>query len=325
MNARHVLGYSAHQIASGYCSYSLTGRIKIDFFSLLYYTKLHDKNQEFGFRIESSEKERIMFMKIGFIGCGNMGSAMIGGILKKGIFQKEEIIVSNLTEEGSRRSREKLGVVTTLDNCEVVRNAKIVVLAVKPQFYEEVLEEIKGELTPEHMIMGIAPGKTLAWLEEKCGQPLKVVRMMPNTPAQVGEGMTGACKNERVTEEDEASIREITESFGRVEFVPERLMDAVGAVSGCSPAYVFMFIEAMADAAVALGMPRKQAYSFASQAVLGSAKMVLETGMHPGELKDMVTSPAGTTIEGVRTLEKQGFRSSVFEALMAAAEKGRKL
>ena len=271
------------------------------------------------------EKERTIIMKIGFIGCGNMGSAMIGGILKKGIFRKEEIIVSNLTEEGSRRSREKLGVVTTLDNCEVVRSAKIVVLAVKPQFYEEVLEEIRGELTPEHIIVGIAPGKTLAWLEEKCGQPLKVVRLMPNTPARVGEGMTGACINERVTEEDKEQIREITESFGRTEFVPERLMDAVGAVSGCSPAYVFMFIEAMADATVALGMPRKQAYAFASQAVLGSARMVLETGMHPGELKDMVTSPAGTTIEGVRTLEKEGFRSAVFEALIACAEKGKRL
>lgn len=264
-------------------------------------------------------------MKIGFIGCGNMGSAMIGGILKKGIFQKDEIIVSNLTEEGSKRSREKLGVVTTLDNCEVVERAKLVVLAVKPQFYEEVLREVKGRLTPEHMIVGIAPGKTLAWLEEKSGQPLKVVRLMPNTPALVGEGMTGACINERVTQEDADRIREIAGSFGRVEFVPERLMDAVGAVSGCSPAFIFMMIEAMADAAVDLGMARKQAYSFASQAVLGSAKMVLETGMHPGELKDMVTSPAGTTIEGVRILEKAGFRSAMFEALMAAAEKGRKL
>lgn len=264
-------------------------------------------------------------MKIGFIGCGNMGSAMIGGILKKGIFQKEEIIVSNLTEEGSKRSREKLGVATTLDNCEVVRRSKLVVLAVKPQFYEEVLKEIKNELTAEHMIVGIAPGKTLAWIQEKCGLPLKVVRFMPNTPAMVGEGMTGVCVNERVTQEEIKKIREITDSFGRTEFVPERLMDAVGAVSGCSPAYIFMVIEAMADAAVELGMARKQAYSFAAQAVLGSAKMVLETGMHPGELKDMVTSPAGTTIEGVRTLEKAGFRSAMFEALVAAAEKGRKL
>ena len=195
----------------------------------------------------------------------------------------------------------------------------------KPQFYEEVISQIKGCLTPDHMIVGIAPGKTLAWLEEKCEQPLKVVRLMPNTPAQVGEGMTGACANDRVTKEDLDQILAITNSFGRTEVVPERLMDAVGAVSGCSPAYVFMFIEAMADAAVAQGMPRKQAYQFASQSVLGSAKMVLETGMHPGELKDMVCSPAGTTIEGVRTLEKNGFRSAVFEALQAASDKGKQM
>ena len=264
-------------------------------------------------------------MKIGFIGCGNMGSAMIGGILKNGVFEKNEIIVSNLTEEGSRRSREKLGVVTTLDNCEVVKNANIVILAVKPQFYEEVIGEIKSFLTPQHMIVGIAPGKTLAWLEEKCEQPLKVVRLMPNTPAQVGAGMTGACVNDRLTEEDLDQILAITNSFGRTEVVPERLMDAVSAVSGCSPAYVFMFIEAMADAAVAQGMPRKQAYQFAAQAVLGSAKLLLETGMHPGELKDMVCSPAGTTIEGVRILEKNGFRSAVFEALQGAADKGKKM
>lgn len=264
-------------------------------------------------------------MKIGFIGCGNMASAMIGGILKKGIYEKEEIIVSNLTEAGSRRSQEKLGVVTTLDNKEVVRSTKTVVLAVKPQFYEEVLKEVQEELTPDHLIVGIAPGKTLAWLEEKSGKPLKVVRMMPNTPALVGEGMTGFCANGRVTEEELTEIRTITESFGRSEMVPERLMDTVGAVSGSSPAYVFMFIEAMADAAVAQGMTRKQAYSFASQAVLGSAKMVLETGMHPGELKDMVCSPAGTTIEGVRALEKAGMRSAIYEPLQACADKSKKL
>lgn len=262
-------------------------------------------------------------MKIGFIGCGNMATAMIGGILKKGIFQKEEMIVSNLTEEGSRRSREGLGVVTTLDNREVVQRAKLIVLAVKPQFYEEVLEEVKDLFTSEHLVIGIAPGKTLAWLEEKCGQPMKVARFMPNTPALVGEGMTGACINEKITEEDQKLLQMIAESFGKVEFVPERLMDAVGAVSGCSPAYVFMFIEAMADAAVAQGMPRKQAYAFAAQAVAGSAKLVMETGRHPGDLKDMVCSPAGTTIQGVRTLEKNGFRSAVFEALTAAAEKGK--
>ena len=264
-------------------------------------------------------------MKIGFIGCGNMGSAMIGGILRKGLFTKDEIIVSNLTEAGSRRSRETLGVVTTLDNCQVVKEASTVVLAVKPQFYEEVLEEVRPFLTPGHTIIGIAPGKTLAWLEEKAGLPLKVIRFMPNTPAQVGEGMTAVCANERVSAPELDEILKITDSFGCTEVIPERLMDAASAVSGCSPAYVFMFIEAMADAAVCQGMPRAQAYRFASQAVLGSAKMVLETGRHPGDLKDMVCSPSGTTIEGVRTLEKNGFRSAVFEALQAAAEKGKKL
>ena len=247
-------------------------------------------------------------MKIGFIGCGNMASAMIGGILKKGIVKKEEIIVSNLTEAGSRRSREKLGVETTMDNRQVVTQAEIVFLAVKPQFYEEVLTEIKDLLTEKHILVGIAPGKTLKWLEDTCGCPVKTVRLMPNTPAQVGAGMTAGCCNDRVTEDEAQKIREIAESFGRFEFIPERLI-----------------IEAMADAAVAQGLPRSQAYSFAAQAVMGSAKMVLETGRHPAELKDMVCSPAGSTIEGVRILEDKGMRSAVFEALTGAAEKGKRL
>ena len=259
-------------------------------------------------------------MKIGFIGCGNMASAMIGGILKNGVFDKNEIIVSNLTEEGSKRSREKLGVVTTMDNCEVVKNANIVILAVKPQFYEEVISQIKGCLTPDHMIVGIAPGKTLAWLEEKCEQPLKVARLMPNTPALVGEGITAACSNENVTPEELDTVTGILRGFGKCEVVPEHLMDVVTSVSGSSPAYVFMFIEAMADAAVEQGMPRAQAYKFAAQAVMGSAKMVLETGKHPGELKDMVCSPAGTTIKAVRVLEKEGLRSAVIEAMDACAD-----
>lgn len=254
-----------------------------------------------------------------------MASAMIGGILKKGIVKKNEIIVSNLTEAGSRRSREKLGVETTLNNCEVAEKAEILFLAVKPQFYEEVITEIRDFLTEKQILVGIAPGKNLKWLEDTCGRSMKVVRLMPNTPAQVGEGMTAGCCNERVTEEEAQKISEIAGSFGRFEFIPERLMDAFSAVCGCSPAYVFMFIEAMADAAVAQGLPRSQAYSFAAQAVMGSAKMVLETGKHPGELKDMVCSPAGSTIEGVRILEKNGMRSAVFEALTGAAEKGKRL
>lgn len=264
-------------------------------------------------------------MKLGFIGCGNMGSAMIGGILKKGLLPGEEIMASHKTEAGAKRSKEQLGIETTLDNREVAKSCSTLVLAVKPQFYEEVINEIKDLLTFDHLIIGIAPGKSLSWLEEKCGQPLRIARFMPNTPARIGQGMTGMCYNERLSEEDIRQVKEIGDSFGRTEIVPERLMDAVMAASGSSPAFVFMFIEAMADAAVALGMPRKQAYSFAAQAVAGSAELLLETGLHPGELKDMVCSPAGTTIEGVRVLEREGFRSAVMEALLACAEKGKKM
>ena len=251
-------------------------------------------------------------MKIGFIGCGNMASAMIGGILEKGICSKQEIIVSNRTVEGNERSKKNLGVNVTLDNCQVVRETKTVVLAVKPQFYEEVIAQVKGLITEKHVIISIAPGKTLRWLEEKFGKPVKIVRTMPNTPALVGEGMTGVCANSYVQDIEMAGIKEILGSFGRYEVIPERLMDVVVSVSGSSPAYVFMFIEAMADAAVADGMPRAQAYEFAAQAVMG-------------ELKDMVCSPGGTTIEAVRQLEKGGFRSSIIEAMKACVEVGRKM
>ncbi|MGI6069457.1 MAG: pyrroline-5-carboxylate reductase [Blautia sp.] len=264
-------------------------------------------------------------MKIGFIGCGNMASAIIGGILKKGICGKEEIMVSNLTEAGSRRSQETLGVVTTRDNKEVVKNSRIVFLAVKPQYYADVISEVKDLITMEHLVITIAPGKTLDWLAKQFGKDLKIVRTMPNTPALVGEGMTGMCANEWVTEEEKIQVKEVLESFGKVEEVPEHLLDVVVSVSGSSPAYIFMMIEAMADAAVADGMPRAQAYKFAAQAVMGSAKMVLETGKHPGELKDMVCSPGGTTIEAVRCLERDGFRSAVIEAMKSCVEKGRNM
>lgn len=263
--------------------------------------------------------------KIGFIGCGNMATAIIGGILKNEIFTKEEIIVSNLTEEGKKRSEEKLGVTATLDNCQVVKEAEILVLAIKPQFLQEVIAEIKQHVTEDQLVISIAAGKSLEWLENAFEKPLKMVRLMPNTPAMVGEGMTSISPNPKVTPEELALVQNLTNSFGKSEIVPERLIDPVMSLSGSSPAYVYMMIEAMADAGVADGMPRKQAYRFAAQAVLGSAKMVLETGMHPGELKDMVCSPAGTTIEAVGVLEKTGFRSSIFEAMRACVAKGKKM
>ncbi len=253
-------------------------------------------------------------MKLGFIGTGNMASAIMGGVINKELIPANEIIGADLFAPGRERVKAQFGINVTANNKEVVENADVIILSVKPQFYADVISEIKDVVKDNQIIITIAPGKTLAWLAEQFGKDVKIVRTMPNTPAMVGEGMTAACPNEHMTEDEIAYAKTILESFSKVEIVPERLMDTVTAVSGSSPAYVYMFIEALADAAVLGGMPRPQAYKFAAQAVLGSAKMVLETGKHPGELKDMVCSPAGTTIGAVRVLEEKGFRSAVIEA-----------
>ena len=262
-------------------------------------------------------------MKLGFIGAGNMSKAIMCGVLKNEIFKPEEVIASDLYVPGLEAAKESLGINITTDNKEVAKNSEVLILAVKPQFYADVIKEISEYITEKQIIVTIAPGKTLEYLKDTFGHPVKIVRTMPNTPALVGEGITGVCHNALVTKEELDYVCNILNGFGKAEVVPERLMDVVVSVSGSSPAYVFMFIEAMADAAVADGMPRPQAYKFAAQAVLGSAKMVLETGKHPGELKDMVCSPAGTTIEAVRVLEEKGFRSAVFEAMKACAEKSK--
>ena len=259
-------------------------------------------------------------MKLGFIGTGNMAGAIMGGIIKKGILGADEIIGSDILEQGREHVKSLYGIHVTADNLEVIDKAEIVILSVKPQYYASTIAQIKDHVRKDQMIITIAPGKTLKWLHEQFGKDVKIIRTMPNTPAMVGEGMTAACANEFVNKEELEYAVEILSSFGKVEIIPENLMDVVVSTSGSSPAYVFMFIEAMADAAVADGMPRAQAYRFAAQAVYGSAKMVLETGKHPGELKDMVCSPAGTTIEAVRVLEKNGFRSAVMEAMKSCTE-----
>lgn len=264
-------------------------------------------------------------MKLGFIGTGNMASAIMGGIIKNQLISADEIIGADVYASSREKAKEQFGIHVTADNHEVVENADVVVLSVKPQFYEEVICEIRDFVRADQIVITIAPGKTLAWLAEKFDKGVKLVRTMPNTPALVGAGMTAMCPNEHMTEEEINYVRMLLGSFGRVEIVTERLMDTVVSVSGSSPAYVFMMIEAMADAAVSGGMPRTQAYQFAAQAVMGSAKMVLETGKHPGELKDMVCSPGGTTIEAVRTLEECGFRSAVIEAMKVCEEKSKSI
>lgn len=264
-------------------------------------------------------------MKIGFIGAGNMAKAMMEKIIANGIFTKDEIIASDAFDAALEAAKESLGITVTKDNKEVARKSDVLMLSVKPQYYETVIKEIRDVVDETKLIVTVAPGQTLERVEGLFGKALKIVRTMPNTPALVGEGMTAACASEKVTKEELDYVCNILRSFGKVEVVGEHLMDAVVAVSGSAPAYVYIFIEAMADAAVADGMPRALAYEFAAQVVMGSAKMVLETGKHPGELKDMVCSPGGTTIEAVRVLEEKGFRSTVFEAMKACSAKAKSL
>ena len=257
-------------------------------------------------------------MKVGFIGGGNMASAMIGGMIQKGVVSADDILVSVRTEKSVERLTNQFGVQATMENEAVVAGSDLVFLAVKPNQIKNIINLVKNFISPEKIIVSILPGKSLQWLGTEIGKPTKLIRTMPNTPALVGEGMTGVCANDLVTEEELQLVLTLLKSFGRAEVVPEYLMDTVS-----SPAYVFLFLEALADAAVAEGMPRKQAYEFAAQSVLGSAKMLLETGMHPGELKDMVCSPGGTTIEAVAVLERENLRSAVIDATRACIRKSK--
>lgn len=252
-----------------------------------------------------------------------MAKAIISGILGKGEIKNTDIIASDVSADALKAVEKSMGIAVCSDNKKIVEQSDYIIMAIKPVYMEEVIKEISSSVSKDKVIITLAPGKTLAWLGETFGKDVKIIRTMPNTPAMVGEGITALCRNGFVSDGELETAKHIIESFGKAEVVPESLMDAVCGVSGSSPAFVFMFIEAMADAAVAEGMPRPQAYKFAAQSVLGSAKLVLETGKHPGELKDMVCSPAGTTIEGVGVLENMGFRSAVIEAVRAAAEKSK--
>lgn len=260
---------------------------------------------------------------IGFIGCGNMGSAMINGIVGSGLIPANKVIASARSKDTLDRMKETYHIEVTKDNTKVAEKADILFLAVKPNMYEEVIAQIRDCIKKEALIVSIAAGKTIANIEALFGRPVKLVRSMPNTPAMVLESMSALTPNTAISPEELKKIITIFSSFGKCEVVTEKLMDAVTGVSGSSPAYVYMFIEAMADAAVFDGMPRAQAYKFAAQSVLGAAKMVLETGKHPGELKDAVCSPGGTTIEAVAKLEELNLRGTVITAQHTCTEKSK--
>ncbi|KLA25627.1 pyrroline-5-carboxylate reductase [Bacillus cereus] len=262
-----------------------------------------------------------MNKQIGFIGCGNMGIAMIGGMINKNIVSPNQIICSDLNVSNLKNASDKYGITITTNNNEVANSADILILSIKPDLYTSVINQIKDQIKDDVIVVTIAAGKSIKSTENEFDRKLKVIRVMPNTPVLVGEGMSALSFNEMVTEKDIKEVLNIFNIFGQTEVVNEKLMDVVTSISGSSPAYVYMFIEAMADAAVLDGMPRKQAYKFADQAVLGSAKMVLATGIHPGELKDMVCSPGGTTIEAVATLEEKGLRTAIISAMKRCTKK----
>lgn len=266
-----------------------------------------------------------MNKKLGFIGCGQMAQAMIKGIISSGTITSQQIKVSSKTEETLNTVEKKYDILTTKDNNEVASWADILFLAVKPDIHKEIIQEIKKKVAEHTVIITVAAGITLEFLETEFGKKIKAVRSMPNTPSFVGEGMSAICVNDKVEQKDLDTVLKIFRSFGKAEVIKESLMDSIPAISGSSPAYVYMFIEALADGGVKHGIPRDQAYRLAAQSVLGAAKMVLETGIHPGELKDQVCTPNGSTIEAVSSLEQSGLRSAIIEAMDKCTEKTKKL
>ena len=257
----------------------------------------------------------------GFIGMGNMGSAMLNGLLKEN--SAESLVFTDACEAVRNSVSERTGVKSVATNAELVTSVKYIVLAIKPQCYDQALSEIKDLVTEDNILISLAPGITIDSVKSKFDKKVRVVRCMPNTPALIGEGMTGVSYDVADFSEEEASaIAGFFNSFGRYRLVEEKLMNTVTCVSGSSPAYVYMFIEALADSAVKYGMSRADALEFAAMTVKGAADMVLSTGEHPAVLKDRVCSPGGTTIAGVAALEANGFRNAIISATDKCYEKG---
>ena len=262
-------------------------------------------------------------IRVGIIGCGNMGGAILRQWLKAGMFRPEEVIAADKNVELREKLKTELGVNVTADNREAAQ-APFLVLAVKPQYAPAVGQEIEGAVKQDALVLSIMAGYDLKMLHELLkNDQAHIIRVMPNTPAMVGEGALAACRGKHVTDAEWKRGMELLSCMGLTEEAEEKWMDAVTGLSGSSPAFVFMFLEALSDAGVRAGLPRALASRLAAQTLVGSGRLAQETGLHPGQLKDMVTSPAGTTIEGVAALEKGGFRAAVMDAVNAAVQKSK--
>ncbi|HSV42262.1 MAG TPA: pyrroline-5-carboxylate reductase [Methanomassiliicoccales archaeon] len=264
-------------------------------------------------------------MKFGFVGAGNMAEALMKGIIAAGLARPEDITASDVVPERRDYIAKTISVGVTGDNIEVIRSSDVIILAVKPYHVGPVLNEMRPYLTNEHLIVSIAAGVPISLMEQHLNMGVRVVRVMPNHPCLVGASASAFAMGRSSLKEDKETVQKILESVGIAYCLEERLLDAVTGLSGSGPAYVYMFIEAMADGGVLAGLPRDVAVALATQTVLGSAKTVLETRRHPGELKDMVASPAGTTIQGIKALEEGGFRGTVIKAVEAGAKRSKEL
>ncbi|CAL8466836.1 g6372 [Coccomyxa elongata] len=258
--------------------------------------------------------------RVGFIGAGQMAEALARGFISKGVLEASSMIATDPVA-ARREVFQSFDVKAVTTNVEVVKESDIIFVAVKPQYVEPVLKEVRGHLTDRHTIVSIAAGKTLASLKGAAGDDARIVRVMPNTPCLVGETASAMCLGGQANDEDAENVRSLFSSVGRIVQVDEKMLSAVTGLSGSGPAYVFLVIEALADGGVKAGLPRDISVALAAQTVLGSAKMVLETGKHPGLLKDMVTSPGGTTIAGYHELEKAGVRAGLINAVVAATNR----
>jgi len=267
----------------------------------------------------------ILKHSIGFIGTGNIASAMINAILKRKLIEPEQIFAFDTDTSKLSELKAKTGITVLGDNRCVVEKAAMIFLTIKPNIYSAVLEEISHLLLKDHILISVAAGITTEFIKEKTQSICKIVRTMPNIACLVEEGMTAISTNHGLGEKEINHLKSILTAFGKIEEVNEELMDIVTAISGSSPAFIFMLIEAMADSGVMMGIPRNQAYRLAAQTVLGSAKLLMESNKHPGELKDMVCTPGGTTIHGVHSLELNGFRGIVMDAIRTTSLKSLEL
>ncbi|MDF3002393.1 MAG: proC [Bacillota bacterium] len=263
-------------------------------------------------------------MKFGFIGTGNMGTALIKGYLKAHPAEQKNLFAYDKDAEKLQALADEQGITPCESLEELMYNADAIVLAVKPGIFDSLLPEIGGLYQSHQVLVSIAAGISISYMEKLADATgIKIVRVMPNTPAMVNEGMSALCRNNSITDEEFEAVSELFRSVGKAEVVSEALIDTVIGVSGSSPAYTYMYIEALIDAAVSGGMDKDKALVFAAQSVLGAAKMVLETGIDPVTLRENVCSPGGTTIEAVKVLQNNGFHSNVQDAFYAAAEKSK--